>query len=326
MGNRLGPATATALAVLLAAGCTWSDPDPAPAPTPTATAPTAPASGSAPLRSEHVTVHPERTVWWGGRSFALQDLVVSEQTGDRLGYELVLRIDTASPVELAVPFPRIVLESEGRVVADSRADSTTPQRYEPGSGTVHTMLWGSAPAGEPVDPDGLALVLTDSVPGSARAVLPVGDRGPEQVALAPVPLRPSAATLDTGRFHWGVVSAQLRDDTTGSTAVLRDNDVTVNHHSRVLRGLKQGQHTVQVLFDAPAGTIGDLLGWQLTLPDGRQVAPSVPVTLTTYPDRTDRVSLAAWFDFYGDTAGTYTLRAADGQRPDDPAVLTLVAG
>ncbi|MFD7729035.1 hypothetical protein ACFV6F_01420 [Kitasatospora phosalacinea] len=320
MGNRLSTAAAAALTVLLAAGCTWSDPDPEPDPAPVPT-PTAPAS--APLRSEHVTVHPERTVWWGGRSFALQDLIVSEQTGGRLSYELVLRVDTPSPVKVAVPFPRIVLESEGRTVADSRADSTTLQRYEPGGGTMHTMLWGGAPAGEPVDPAGLALVLTDSVPGSARAVLPVGDRGPEQVALAPVPLHASAATLDTGRFHWDVVSAQLRDDTTGSTAMLLDNGITVNHDSRVLHGLKQGQHTVQVLFDAPAGTIGDLLDWRLTLPDGRQVAPSVPVTLTTYPDRTDRVSLAAWFDFYGDTAGTYTLRAADGAAA--PAVIALDA-
>ncbi|GLW52330.1 hypothetical protein [Kitasatospora phosalacinea] len=271
-------------------------------------------------------MHPERVVWWGGRSFALQSLSVAGAQDGGPVYDLVLRVDTASPVKVAVSFPRIVLESEGVAVADSGTTRTDPQRSDPGSGTVHVVLRGGGPEGEPPDLDGLALVLTDPDPGSARAVLPVGDRGPEQVALAPVPLHASAATLDTGRFHWDVVSAQLRDDATGSTALLLDNGLTVNHDSRVLRGLKQGQHTVQVLLDAPAGAIGEALGWQLTLPDGRQVAPSVPVTLTTYPDRTDRVSLAAWFDFYGDTAGTYTLRAADGQRPDDPAVLTLVVG
>ncbi|GLW70658.1 hypothetical protein Kpho02_29570 [Kitasatospora phosalacinea] len=313
MGNRLSRAAAAALTVLLAAGCSWTDPDPAPAP-----------SSTAPPRPTAATVHPERVVWWGGRSFGLQSLSVREETDGRTTYDLVLRVDTASPVKLAVPFPRIVLESGGLAVADSGTAGAGPLPSEPGVGTVHTVLRGSAPAGERPDLDALALVLTDPAAGSARAVLPVGDGGPEPVALAPVPLHASAATLDTGRFHWDVVSAQVRDDTTGSTALLLDNGVNVNHDSRVLRGLKQGQHTVQVLFDAPAGTIGEVLSWQLTLPDGRRIAPSVPVTLTTYPDRTDRVSLAAWFDFYGDTAGTYTLQAADGSAA--PAVIALGTG
>ncbi|MFF4338718.1 hypothetical protein ACFY00_02120 [Kitasatospora sp. NPDC001540] len=268
------------------------------------------------------TVLLDRTAWWGGSSYRLTGVTTTAQPGGRSRVELVLEVGVESPVPVAAALPRAALESDG--VAVSGPLEVQPPPY--GRASLSVTVQDVGAPGQELDPDRLALVLT--APGAARAVLPVGAHpGQEAADLRPTPLRASADSLQAGPHRLVLASARLREDCTGSPvpapAVPIGSTPVV---PRPLRALKPGQHTVELLFEAPAGTGGDRLALRLTLPDGRRLDPSLPLGTTAYPDRTGRVSLAAWFDFYGDTTGTYTLEALDRDAADAPAALTLVAG
>ncbi|MFB7943986.1 hypothetical protein ACFC6L_03610 [Kitasatospora phosalacinea] len=268
------------------------------------------------------TVAVDRTAWWGGSSYRLTEATATAQPGGRSRVELVLEVGIESPVPVAAALPRAALEADG--VAVSGPLEVQPPPF--GRASLSVTVQDVGTPGRELDPDRLALVLT--APGAARAVLPIGAHpGQEAVDLRPTPLRASADSLRAGRYRLVLASARLREDCTGSPVPAPAVPMgTTPFVPRALRALKPGQHTVEVLFEAPEGTSGDRLALRLTLPDGRRLAPSVPLGTTSYPDRTGRVSLAAWFDFYGDTAGTYTLEAVDQDAPDAPAVLTLAVG
>ncbi|QKW19128.1 hypothetical protein HUT16_08690 [Kitasatospora sp. NA04385] len=277
---------------------------------------------SGPAEPPARTVAVDRTAWWGSSSYRLTEVTTTRQPDGRTAVELVLGVVVESPVPVAAAPPRATLESDG--VAVSGALEMTPPPYGRASLTATVQDVGTP--GQPLDPDRLALVLT--APGAARAVLPIGTRsGQDPTDLRPVPLRASTQTVHTGRYRLTLAAARLRADCTGDTGPAATVVLgTVPVVPRPLRALKPGQHTAQILFEAPPGTTGDSLLLHLTLPDGRRIAPSLPIGATPYPDPSGRVNLAAWFDFYGDTAGTYTLEAADREDPEDPEVLTLVAG
>ncbi|MGW4807633.1 hypothetical protein [Kitasatospora sp. NPDC004272] len=298
-------------AVVLTAGCTPYGADTLRA-----------VQSSSPARPPTRTVTLDRTAWWGGDSYRLTALTTTLQPDGRTSVELVLSVGIESPVPVAAALPRATLESDGVTVSGPL--EMTPPPYGRASLTATVQDVGTA--GQQLDPDRLALVLT--APGAARAVIPVGARaGQDQVDLAPTPLRPSADGVRTGRHRLALASARLREDCSGGTGsaptVLLG---TVPVAPRVLSAPKPGRHAVEVLFEAPAGSTADGLLLHLTLPDGRRLAPAVPVDATPYPDLTGRISLAAWFDFYGDTTGTYTLEAVDRETGADPAVITLGTG
>ncbi|BAJ27858.1 hypothetical protein KSE_20350 [Kitasatospora setae KM-6054] len=299
------------VAALLAAGCTPYGAD---------TLRTA--ASPSPMTPAVRAVALDRTAWWGGSSYRLTRVTTTVGTDGRTEAQLVLDVGVESPVPVAAALPKVALEADG--VAVSGPLEVNPPPFGRASLTATVQDVGTP--GQPLDPDRLALVLT--APGAARAVIPIGEHsGQNAVDLRPTPLRPSADHLATGRFRLALADARLRDDCTGSpTAAPVVLLGTTPFSPRPLRAPKPGQHTVELLFDAPADTTADHLLLRLTLPDGRRLAPTVPISTAAYPDRPDAVSLAAWFDFYGDTAGTYTLEAADAQQPDDPAVLTLLAG
>ncbi|RPE35329.1 hypothetical protein EDD38_3677 [Kitasatospora cineracea] len=282
------------------------------------------ASGS-PARAVARSVAVDRTAWWGGSSYRLTGVTATAQPNGRTEVELVLGVVVESPVPAASALPRVALEQEG--VAVSGPLEVQPPPFGRASLTVTVQDVG--PPGQLLDPNRLSLVL--AAPGAARAVLPIGARsGQDPVDLRPTVLHPSADTVHVGRYRLVLSSARLREDCTGNPLPARAVPIgTTPFVPRSLRALKPGQHSVEVLFEAPAGTTPEQLVLHLTLPDGRRLAPSTPVDATAHPGRPDTVSLAAWFDFYGDTAGTYTLEAADGSvegAADRPVAVTLRAG
>ncbi|MFK0189556.1 hypothetical protein [Kitasatospora sp. NPDC090308] len=282
------------------------------------------ASGS-PTGPAARSVAVDRTAWWGGSSYRLTKVTATTQPDGRTAVELVLGVVVESPVPAAPALPRVALESDG--VAVSGPLEVRPPPFGYASLTVTVQDVGTP--GQPLDPDRLALVL--AAPGAARAVLPVGARaGQDAVDLRPTPLRASTGVVRTGRYRLLLASARLREDCTGSPVPAPAVPLgTTPFVPRALRALKPGQHSAEILFDAPAGTTADRLDLHLTLPDGRRLAPSAPIGATAYVGRPDTVSLAAWFDFYGETAGTYTLEAADGSAEGaaaGPVSITLAAG
>ncbi|MEV4557555.1 hypothetical protein AB0K51_11230 [Kitasatospora sp. NPDC049285] len=311
--HRQFTATAAILAAaLLAAGCAAPSADRADS--------KVPSTRQLPFLTQKVTVN--RTAWFAGEAYRVTDLTVTAQPDGRNQVTLVVQATTGFPFSVIGDQPHLSLEADGLAVADLGKPMMS------GSGGMTTTTTFKAKDvgldGKPLDADGLTLVLT--APGLVRAVIPLGAPQPGVTELLePIALKPSAATLETGRYRLAQAAAQLRQDCTGSPDAVHQlggsSPDGIDHGSRALDALKPGQHSVVVWFDAPPGTTPDGLDLHLTLPDGRRIAPSTPPVVLDYQGRHDAVNLSAWFDFYGGTTGVYTLEAADRGAP--PATLTL---